>query len=89
MAEADFTIGLTSDQALVLSDWLFRMMGTDAFDDLVNQDRAVWSPLYKVAGTLEQSLTGIFMPDYAARLDDARQRLLDSLGEVGRPVDDE
>jgi hypothetical protein len=89
VAETGFTIKLTSDQALMLADWLYRMMGTDTFDDLVNQDRAVWSPLYKVTGTLEQSLTEIFTPDYPARLDNARQRLLDSLGETGRPAEDE
>lgn len=88
MAEDDFTIKLTRDQALVLSDWLDRMMGTAEFDSLVNQDRAVWSPLYRIAGTLETSLVEVFVPDYAARLDAARERLLDGLGEVGRPVDE-
>ncbi|GAA1529360.1 hypothetical protein GCM10009827_053270 [Dactylosporangium maewongense] len=88
MAEDDFTIKLTRDQALVLSDWLDRMMGTAEFDSLVNQDRAVWSPLYRIAGTLETSLVEVFVPDYPARLDAARKRLLDGLGEVGRPVDE-
>jgi hypothetical protein len=84
MAEDDFTIRLARDQALVLSDWLDRMMGTPAFDSLVNQERAVWSPLYRIAETLDTSLAEIFMLDYSARLDNARERLLDSLGEVGR-----
>ncbi|MEV4135848.1 hypothetical protein AB0J72_27235 [Dactylosporangium sp. NPDC049742] len=88
MAEDDFTIKLTRDQALVLSDWLDRMMGTAEFDSLVNQDRAVWSPLYRIAGTLDTSLMEVFVPDYSARLDAARERLLDGLGEVGRPVDE-
>jgi hypothetical protein len=27
------------------------MMGTPAFDNLANEERAVWSPLYTIAGT--------------------------------------
>ena len=61
MTENDFTIKLTRDQALVLSDWLDRMIGTAEFDGLVDQDRAVWSPIYKVSGTLETSLVEVFM----------------------------
>jgi len=89
VTEDDFTIKLTRDQALVLSDWLDRMIGTAEFDGLVAQDRAVWSPIYKVSGTLETSLAEVFMPNYGARLDAARERLLDTLGEVGRPPVDE
>ncbi|GIG88560.1 hypothetical protein [Plantactinospora endophytica] len=89
MPEDDFTVKLTRDQAFVLSDWLYRMMGTAAFDGLVNQDRAVWSPLHTIAGTLETSLAEIFAPDYAIRLEKARERLLDGLGEVGLPGPDQ
>jgi hypothetical protein len=85
VADDDFTIKLTRDQAFVLSDWLYRMMGTPAFDNLVNEERAIWSPLYTIAGTLETSLVEVFMPDYSDRLYSARERLLDSLGEIGRP----
>jgi hypothetical protein len=81
----DLTIKLTKDQAFVLSHWLDRMMGTPAFDNLVNEERAVWSPLHTIAGTLDKSLVEIFMPDYSGRLHDARERLLDDLGEIGRP----
>lgn len=88
MTEDEFTINLTRDQALVLSDWLYRMMGTAAFDGLVNQDRAVWSPVYQIAGALETSLVEVFMPDYNDRLQSARERLRDSLGDVGRPPDE-
>jgi hypothetical protein len=84
MARDQFTIKLTRDQALVLSDWLHRMIGTTEFDALVNREPAAWSPLYQIAGTLETTLAEIFMPDYVARLDEARQRLLDTLGESGR-----
>ncbi|OPG12325.1 hypothetical protein [Microbispora sp. GKU 823] len=87
MAEREFTINLTQDQALVLSDWLDRVIGTAEFDDLVGEDRAVWSPIHLIAGTLETSLVEVFMPDYSGRLDAARKRLLQTLGELGRSVD--
>ena len=87
MAGDEFTIKLTGDQALVLSDWLDRMMGAPEFDSLVNKDRA--SPLHAIAGTLDKSLVEIFMPDYAIRLDSARERLLDSLGDIGRLAPEE
>lgn len=88
MAKDDLTIVLTRDQALVLSHWLDRMMGTATFDGLVNQDRAVWSPVYMIAGALETSLAEIFMPDYGTRLEAARQRLLDALGVAEWPADE-
>ncbi|GAA1268078.1 hypothetical protein Psi02_09980 [Planotetraspora silvatica] len=87
MAEGDFTITLTRDQALVLSDWLYRVIGTAELDSLVGQDRAVWSPLHLIAGALETSLAEVFISDYGNRMSTARERLLDTLGEVGRPVD--
>jgi hypothetical protein len=89
MTQDDFTITLTRDEALVLSDWLYHVIGTVEFDGLVDQEPAVWSPLYRIAGALETSLAEIFMPDYATRLDAARQRLLNALGEVGRPPKDQ
>jgi hypothetical protein len=85
VADEEITIKLTRDQAFMLSDWLYRMMGTPAFDNLVNEERAVWSPLYTIAGTLNKSFVEIFMPDYGDRLLNARERLLDSLGDIGRP----
>ncbi|MEV4479543.1 hypothetical protein [Micromonospora coxensis] len=80
MAE-DFTIKLTNDQALVLSDWLHRVIGTERFDAIVGEDTAVWSALHRISGTLDKSLMEIFMPDYTARLDAARTRLLADLGD--------
>lgn len=82
--DGDLTIKLTKDQAFVLSDWLYRMMGTPPFDNLVNEDRAVWSPLHAITGTLDKSLVEVFMPDYTDRLQRARERLLDSLGDIGK-----
>jgi hypothetical protein len=85
VADDDLTIKLSSDQAFVLSDWLHRMIGTPSFDNLVDEERAVWSPLHTIAGTLDKSLVQLFMPDYTDRLHHARERLLDSLGDIGRP----
>jgi len=86
MADDDLTITFTRDQAIVLSDWLYRMLGTQRFDGLVNEDRAVWSPIYTINGALETTLPEVFATDYAERLAAARERLLDSLGEIGRPL---
>ncbi|MEH0937749.1 hypothetical protein [Micromonospora psammae] len=74
MPEGHFAIKLSHDQALVLSDWLDRVIGTAAFDRLVD-DPAVWSALYSISGPLETSLPELFMPDYKARLEAARERL--------------
>ncbi|NGO49189.1 hypothetical protein [Streptomyces ureilyticus] len=75
-------IELTDDQALVLSDWMNRVMHQEEFSALVD-DRAVWSALFKISGTLETQLSHIFDPSYSERLDAARQRLIDELGEFG------
>ncbi|MER7330467.1 MULTISPECIES: hypothetical protein [unclassified Micromonospora] len=77
----DSTIKLTHDQALVLSDWLDKVIGTERFDATVDEDIAVWSALHRISGTLDKSLVEIFMPDYTARLDAARARLLADLGD--------
>ncbi|MEU4419407.1 hypothetical protein AB0F81_02205 [Actinoplanes sp. NPDC024001] len=90
MADDEFTIKLSRDQAFVLSDWLHRMMMDSAeFNELVNRERSVWSPIYAISGALDTSLVEIFMPDYATRLDAARERLLDTLGDTGRPAAEE
>ncbi|GGT35032.1 hypothetical protein GCM10010271_43800 [Streptomyces kurssanovii] len=78
--EEPVVIKLTHDQAFVLSDWLYEvMMKSDKLDAIV-PDRAVWSGIYAISGTLEKSLVEIFMPDYGGRLEQARQRLLDAVG---------
>jgi hypothetical protein len=52
-------------------------------DDLegIMHDRAVWSPIYTISGTLDTTLSEIFMPDYAKRLDAAKERLRADLYE--------
>ncbi|MGW2770677.1 hypothetical protein [Streptomyces sp. NPDC001275] len=80
MDDETVLIKLTRDQAFVLSDWLYAvMMRSDKLDAIV-PDRAVWSGIYAISGTLETTLPEVFMPDYASRLDEARQRLLDAMG---------
>ncbi|MDQ0762526.1 hypothetical protein [Streptomyces canus] len=75
MDEEAISIKLTRDQAFVLSDWLYQVMfQSDDLDGIVH-DRAVWSPIYAISGTLDKTLSEIFMPDYGPRLEAAKERL--------------
>ncbi|GAA2525760.1 hypothetical protein GCM10010295_02070 [Streptomyces intermedius] len=76
----EIIIKLTSDEALVLSDWLERVQMTD-LSRLVD-DEAVWAPIHRLAGTLDKSLPGIFAADYGERLDAARRRLRPASDDV-------
>ncbi|MGF1241319.1 hypothetical protein ACQSME_29350 [Streptomyces sp. 2-6] len=85
MDEDAITIRLTRDQAFVLSDWLYQVMFRS--DDLqgIVHDRAVWSPIYSISGTLDKALSEVFMPDYGPRLEAAKERLrADLYGEADR-----
>lgn len=62
MSESQITIKLTSDQALVLSDWLEKLQMTDL--SRVIDDPAVWSPIHRIAGTLDTTLPELFAEDY-------------------------
>ncbi|MCW3816469.1 hypothetical protein ONA91_18645 [Micromonospora sp. DR5-3] len=84
---AEVVLKLSHDQALVLSDWLERMESSRAFAQVVD-DRAVWSALHTISGTLDKSLVDIFSPDYVQRLEAARRRLLETLGDFD-PMTDE
>ncbi|WP_064741755.1 hypothetical protein [Hamadaea tsunoensis] len=77
-------IRLTKNQALVLSLWLERVEGNEVFKRLVD-DRAVWSALLRIEGTLDKSLAEPFHPDYVALLEAARDQLLEELGDFGLP----
>ena len=83
VTDGEYTIRLTPDEALMLSDWLYRMYDSDEFRALVDRDRAVWAALHRIGGTLETTLTEVFAADYAARVDAARVRLVDTLGDLG------
>ncbi len=75
-------VELTEDQALVLSDWLDRVIGREDFAKLVD-DRAVWSPLLTISGTLEAQLPMIFSSSYGEQLTAARTRLVAEVGDFG------
>jgi hypothetical protein len=64
---------LTSGEALVLSHWLEKLQMTD--HSRVVDDPAVWAPIHRIAGTLDKTLPKLSAPDYAQRLEAARQRL--------------
>ncbi|MGH4029230.1 hypothetical protein ACQB60_09885 [Actinomycetota bacterium Odt1-20B] len=87
MSEGQVTIKLTSDEALVLSDWLERLQMTDLsrFVD----DPAVWSPIHRIAGTLDKALPELFAADYGRRLEAARQRLRAENDWAGRGRDND
>ncbi|WP_327289955.1 hypothetical protein [Streptomyces sp. NBC_01198] len=78
MDNSQITIKLTSDEALVLSDWLERIQTTD-LSRLVD-DAATWAPIHKIAGSLDRTLPGIFSDGHAERLDAARRRLRETMG---------
>ncbi|MEU0938017.1 hypothetical protein [Embleya sp. NPDC005971] len=73
MGDGRVTITLTSDEALVLSDWLYRLRMTDL--SRVVDEPAVWAPIHRIAGTLDKALPELFAPDYNQRLEAARERL--------------
>ncbi|MCZ4095984.1 MULTISPECIES: hypothetical protein [Streptomyces] len=75
-------IELSDDQALVLFDWISRVLQREDFSLLVD-DRAVWSALFRISGTLETQTSTIFDSNYSALLESARQRLIGELGEFG------
>ncbi|MES5824480.1 hypothetical protein [Streptomyces sp. RG80] len=75
-------VELTDDQALVLADWLDRVMHRTEFSAVVD-DRAVWSPLLRISGSLETQLPSIFDASYGEQLEAARRRLIGELGDFG------
>lgn len=75
MDEEAITIRLTRDQGFVLSAGLYQVMfQSDDLEGIVH-DRAVWSPIYAISGTLDKTLSEIFKPDYGPRLEAAKERL--------------
>ncbi|MGW1524475.1 hypothetical protein [Streptomyces sp. NPDC002159] len=63
------------DQAFVRSDWLYQVMFQSDDHEGIVHDRAVWSPIYAISGTLDKTLSEIFMPGYGPRLEAAKERL--------------
>ena len=68
----DLTINLTSDEALVLFDWLARFEGEQppALDDQAEQ-----IVLWNVEAVLEKALVEPLKPDYVELLARARERV--------------
>ncbi|MFD3537551.1 hypothetical protein [Streptomyces sp. NPDC058664] len=73
MGDSQVTIKLTSDEALVLLDWLEKLQMTSL--SRVVDDPAVWAPIQRIAGMLDKTLPGLFTSDHDERLEAARQRL--------------
>ncbi|MBE1533525.1 hypothetical protein [Actinomadura algeriensis] len=74
MSEQRVTVHLSSDQALVLMEWLHRLNDRPDFREVVPEAAervAVWA----LHGSLTTQSTDIFAPDYAERLAAARERL--------------
>jgi hypothetical protein len=72
-AMSDVTVTLTSEEALVLFEWLVRSSDRGAPAPFVDQaeERVLWV----VEGALERSLVAPLQPDYAAQLQQARDRV--------------
>ncbi len=81
--DEELQIRLSRDQAIVLSAWLDRQLARPSFAEAVIDDRAVWSPLLRISGTLEQNLVEIFREDYDQLLESSRERLVAELGDFG------
>ncbi|MEV6965223.1 hypothetical protein AB0M47_08905 [Hamadaea sp. NPDC051192] len=84
MREPTMTVTFSHDQALVLSDWLYRVVGSPAFDAFVAEDPTVWPALHQLSGTLETTLPDVFAAGYGEGLAAARQRLLIDQPEAPR-----
>lgn len=73
MNDSQVTIKLTRDEALVLLHWLEEIELSEPSG--VVEDPAVWTPVHRILGTLNKVLVEAYAPDYASRLDAARQRI--------------
>ena len=76
------SVTFTHDEALVLSDWLARRISEREFAAAVD-DRAVWPAIWRINGSLNGQLVEIFDPRYGEILDQARQRLIATMGDFG------
>jgi hypothetical protein len=72
MAEEHIAVLLTHDQALVLSDFLWRFEETD---QLAFAHPAEFYALSAVSGQLDKALVEPFQPDYDKLVAEARRRL--------------
>ena len=73
MSNLDVTLTLTSDEALVLFEWLSR--AGDLGEPAPLEDQAEARVLWAMLALLESSLTAPLAPDYQVELDRARSRV--------------
>ncbi len=74
---------LTSDEALVLFEWLSKRDGDDALDPLIEH----WSEqlvLWGLLAQLEKTLAEPFDPEYSRLLAAARERLVEGIAPEDR-----
>ncbi|MGK9164908.1 hypothetical protein KXR53_01345 [Inquilinus limosus] len=71
---------LTQDEAVVLFEFLARTLDDEngsRLREAVRHDGELWA-LTRLQGYLESTLSEPFLPDYGARVEAARQRLVES-----------
>ena len=76
MADGGVTVRLTSDEALVLFEWLHRTDRTTDFADIV-EDQAEQRVLWNLICVLEREIPELHEPNYHQLLAAARDRLRD------------
>ena len=72
MGDGDVSLNLSSDEALVLFEFLSRFGDTDRLEIADQAEEAV---LWGLQGSLEKVLVEPLLPDYKERLRQARERL--------------
>ena len=76
MGDELVSINLTSDEALVLLEWLVRFNNRK---DIVFDDQAEQRVLWDLESLLETALAEPFRPEYDQLVADVRERVRDSL----------
>ncbi|WP_225767275.1 hypothetical protein [Inquilinus sp. Marseille-Q2685] len=80
--EESIPLALTRDEAVVLLEFLARTLDDEngnRLRDAVRHDGELWA-LTRLQGYLERTLSEPFLADYKARIEAARQRLVDKGG---------
>lgn len=82
MTDAPITVTLSRDEALVLHEWLARVVDDEngaGIADTVEDDAEIWA-LNAVLVLLEQTLTAPYEPAFDKLLKAARKRIRDKTG---------
>jgi hypothetical protein len=73
-ATGNVTVSFTTDEALVLSEWLDQRTTHDDFPfEHQAEQRVIWN----LTAVLERALAAPFTSDYGLQLDEARSRVAD------------